>query len=1118
MSDLHYNDDFVSTAPTLMVGLGGLGCYTVATLYGQLSQEQKRYVQAIILDTDVNELREPLYNELRSTNATIQTSRQGTVADCVEQLNMPSIRKWFNENGLEYKQMTDGAAQVRSISRLAMLDTINSSRISRLNAKLNQLLDVRNRDGNLAEACRVIVVNSVAGGTGSGSFLQLSLYIQEYFKERNITNVSVRSFTIMPDVFIENGDYASESLKNNVRANGYAALKEIDACMSLRFGRYADAGVQGAPFYPMSLELRNKDEEVIGVGTPPFDVVTLFDYVNTKGENLGHKNNYVSNMMDVIRLHLFSPLVGKGGIASQADNLANHNLKHGDRSRYASAGVANLEYPVADMVEYAALRWATDGISKNWLEIDEQLNDETSKIIKQRKEGIHREIPNPNERFAQILREKCEIDKPTIFYRGVYNDLFFLNEYGERGDAKHQIWLKKIDELISQTKKAVIQEKSSILPILSQESLQDVGSTESSVRQFELGLERYQRELTTRVQNSGLTIANNALWSPYRSGAKSTNNDAELNYWLIPPTSEDGSSKAMHPLAMRYFLSEASNILTAKLTKVQSEKTKLEKRLEDYARAYDDPKTEAIETAVDIARANTAFMKRIRGGLKTFAEEYIAKSQTQRANIEKLAELIIAAECYETLLGYVEELSETWRTWFAALESVVTTNQRRVAELATLHENRPNPTTLYVLASQKIKEALWEEENARLASSDFPPDIAEQIYLSIYNDKGRTYVDHLPPKPRLNWAEKEFNASVLTWCKKKIHESGFNIDVGRAIIKELELNQRLGIESADTTLDKKLSTYMAQLNMLANPLVNLNNENVGENFYFSCMHPATQAAFGELAVNQTISNPFVKAGFSKYKITRLNLKYGLLSTDLRALSDGGLYRKAYEARILESRQIPRKSTSPHLDERWNSPAYLPEMDDAAQIHAIKQIYQACILNQAYHFDDTLQPTIYALTKDMESLWHWSRGGQHDTPVPSVDGHHAWASLYNLVDVFATNFVLVSEILAGEEARMVAKNLRAEDSPIIKHAKPLILAIQGVTDNPPNRLIAEERQRQLLYAIFEFIQGLLTAKYPPNTAKAMFKDIIATLQTELAGADMSPDYQELVQHTIKKCVV
>lgn len=1112
-------DDFVSTAPTLMVGLGGLGCYTVATLYSQLSKEQKRYVQAIILDTDVNELREPLYDELRNTNSTIQTSRQGTVQECISQLNMPSIAKWFNQNGLEYKQMTDGAAQVRSISRLAMLDTINSNRIDRLNTKLNQLLDVKNRDGNLAEACRIIIVNSVAGGTGSGSFLQLSLYIQEYFKQRNITNVSVRSFTIMPDVFIENGDYASDSLKNNVRANGYAALKEIDACMSVRIGKYADGNVQGAPFYPMSLELKTNKEEAIPKGTPPFDVVTLFDYVNTKGENLGHKNNYVSNMMDVIRLHLFSPLVGKGGIASQTDNLANHNLKHGDRSRYASAGVANLEYPVADMVKYAALRWATDGISKNWLEIDEQINDETNKIIKQRKEGINRDIPNPNERFAQILREKCEIDKPSIFYRNVYNDLFLLNEYGERSDAKHELWLKKIADLISQTAKAIVQEKVSVLPILNQEGLQDPASVESQVRQSELGLERYQRELVARVQSSGLTIANNAMWSPYRSQVRATNNESELNYWLIPPKADDASSKAMHPLAMRYFLSEVSNILSARLTKTQSDKNKLEKQIENYVHAYDNPKTEVKETAVDIARENTKLFNRLRGNLKAFAEEYIARSQAQKASIEKLAQLIVAEECYETLLGYVEDLANTWQAWFGELENVVTTNQRQIAELSTLHENRLNPTTIYVLASQKIKEALWEEESIRLASGDFPPDIAEQIYLSIYHDKGRTYVDHLPPKPRLNWAEKEFNNSVLSWCTKKIYESGFNIDVGRAVIKELEINQKLGIEAIGTSIEEKLKSYMTQLTMLANPLVNLNNENAGENFTFTCMHPESKQAFGDTQIAQSIGSPFVKTGFSKYKITQLNLKYGLLSTDLRTLNiDGGLYRQAYEDRIAESRQIPRKSTSPHLDERWNSPAYLPEIDDNAQIQAIKRIYQACIVNQAYHHDNELQPAVYALTQDMQSLWHWSRGGQQDTPVPSLDGLYAHATLYNLVDVFSTNFVLVGEILDGEQTRLHQKNLKPEDSPVIKHAKALLASIESITHNPPNLATASERQQQLVYAIFEYIKDLLSAKYPPNTANAIFKEITNTLQAELADLTLSDDYQTLVQHIIKKCMV
>lgn len=1110
-------NDFISTAPTLMVGLGGLGCYTVATLYSQLSQEQKRYVQAIILDTDVNELREPLYDELRNTGSTIQTSRQGTVKECINQLEMPSIAKWFNQHGLGHKQMTDGAAQVRSISRLAMLDTISSNRINRLNTKLNNLLNVRNRDGNLAESCRVIIINSVAGGTGSGSFLQLSLYIQEYFKQRNITNVSVRSFTIMPDVFIENGDYENEDLANNVRANGYAALKEVDACTSIRFGKYTN-NTQGSPFYPVSLELKGATEEHISEGAAPFDVVTLIDYVNTKGENLGHKNNYVNNMMDVIRLHLFSPLVGKGGIASQTDNLANHHIAHGNRSCYASAGVANLEYPVADMVKYAALRWATDGISKNWLEIDEQINDEFRKIEKERKEGIYRNAPDRHERFTQILREKCEVDKPSIFYRNIYNDLFLLNEYGERGNAKHELWLKKISDLINQTTKAIVQEKAHIIPSLEQERLQDAGNVESQVRQSELGLERYHNELINRVQNTGLTIANNAIWSPYRNQVSSTNNDAELNRWLIPPTAEDSVSKAMHPLAMRYFLSQVIGDLNTKLTKVKSDKGKLDKQIENYANAYDDARTDAKkESAADIARENTKFINRIKGGLKDFAEEYITKSRAQKESIEKFARLTIEEECYTTLLGYLETMVDAWYAWFNGLGNIVSTNQRKIKELSTLHEDRLNPTTIYILSSAEIKEALWEEESTYLANSDFPPEISEQIYLTIYRDKGREYIDHLPPKPRLNWVEKQFDDSVLSWCTKKIYDTGFNIDVGKALIKELELNQKLGVESIDTTIDEKLQFYMSQLKMLATPLINLNNENAGQDFAFTCMNPETQKVFSQQQIAQSFGNPFVKNGFSKYRITQLNLKQGLISTDLRALNiDGGLYRKAYEERILKSRQIPRQSTSPHLDERWNSPAYLPEIDDAAQIRAIKQIYQACIINQAYHYDGKLKPTIYPLTKDMRSLWHWSRGGQQDVAIPSVDGHDALATLYNLVDVFAINFVLVGEILNNEQSRMSKDNITPEQSPVIRHAVPLITSIESIMDNPPSINIASDRQQQLLYAIFEFIKESLSVRYPPNTTNAKFLEITDNIQEQLTDISMSDDYRMLVQHIIKKC--
>ena len=380
------DNTYSMTTPTLMIGLGGLGCTIVQSVYAGLIGSQRTYTRAHVMDTDVAELKDPRYEELYNSGWLTQLSPALTVQECVQRLGVKdTATQWFPPMGfgsLGHKQMAKGAAQVRAVSRLALLDTINSDRIDALNRNLDGLLEKRPSDFKVA--VRVLIVNSIAGGTGSGSFLQIALYVREYLRvHHGRSNVSVRGFIVMPEVFIRNGDYPAADLQANVKANGYAALKEIDAIVRLRAGLLLDPGRSHlAPLYPVALEYvpGRKTADEVTAGAPPFDVVTLFDFTGSDGSNLANKFNYIAQVEDAMRFHLFSPLEGRGGIDSQEDNLANTHLASGDRSRYAGCGTSNLEYPFDDLVDYAALRWATDGISAAWMELDELVNEEVWRV------------------------------------------------------------------------------------------------------------------------------------------------------------------------------------------------------------------------------------------------------------------------------------------------------------------------------------------------------------------------------------------------------------------------------------------------------------------------------------------------------------------------------------------------------------------------------------------------------------------------------------------------------------------------------------------------------------------------------------------------------------------
>ena len=78
------------------------------------------------------------------------------------------------------------------------------------------------------QALRVIIVSSLAGGTGSGIILPVALYVRNYLKTHfaQAANI-VRGFFLLPEVFY--GVIPGAAERNNLKCNAYATLRELDA-------------------------------------------------------------------------------------------------------------------------------------------------------------------------------------------------------------------------------------------------------------------------------------------------------------------------------------------------------------------------------------------------------------------------------------------------------------------------------------------------------------------------------------------------------------------------------------------------------------------------------------------------------------------------------------------------------------------------------------------------------------------------------------------------------------------------------------------------------------------------------------------------------------------------
>ncbi|MEA2344973.1 MAG: hypothetical protein QOF63_3142 [Thermoanaerobaculia bacterium] len=268
--------------PTLLIGLGGTGKDVLLRLrrmiverYGSLSRLP--FLRFMHLDTDKNQTAseqygltsgdDPLYREVRFSNKERidLTIAGGTGKYSDHLMHYPNIKRWFPANGNLAKlgDLHDGAGQVRIASRLGFFDASNHQKItSRLEECRRELSDAAilqkaSRFGFKFETAnmRVVIVSSIAGGTGGGTFIDTGFLVRRYFPEAERMGI-----LLLPAFFV--GYPGGE----RVRANGYAALMELN---HYTFG------------HPFIADWDVHDTE--RMSPPPFTTTYLIDGTNEDG-------------------------------------------------------------------------------------------------------------------------------------------------------------------------------------------------------------------------------------------------------------------------------------------------------------------------------------------------------------------------------------------------------------------------------------------------------------------------------------------------------------------------------------------------------------------------------------------------------------------------------------------------------------------------------------------------------------------------------------------------------------------------------------------------------------------------------------------------------------------
>ncbi len=906
--------------PTILIGLGGLGSYIVDTVYGWIPEERRKHVAIHAFDTNVNDIAK--LKHLTKEHVT-QTSTNWTVGEYIRMAD-ESVKDWFPHEHSELlrKSLTDGAGQIRSVSRLAYRAAIEGGKLNKLHSSINHIF--RETGAGTTSSARVMIVSSLVGGTGAGIFLQTAMYMRDVLElDFHRKNVLVRGAFLLPDTLVLTNVIQGDEVEN-IRANAYASIKELNAITNNASN--SDNGTS------TTIELEYKPNQVDSAGrlaheiagrNLPYDFCFLFDFENTEKNNLKYFGNYIQQVARTTYLDLFSPI--SNDRFSQQDNRILSMIENNGMNRYCGSGVATIEYPYEDMVYYCALKWSTDSLSQDWLKIDEQFDSDYRQYERDLKNGIPREKPEIGERYMAILQRFATQQNPRPFFKLAYRSVHTLDKRGEINRPKAEIFIENIEKRIAK----VIAEDEKLQAFqaecgLDENRLQQEKTARDEVSNREDSLYYYEQEIRKFIDNTKNYLVNEIILQDGDHPRLLSGDDYKLNTWLLK------QPEPLHPVAVRYTLYQIYSLLEEYVGELAPKNEILDKGIQRYKKAYDLDDSEEVESAEDRLRKagrQSFFGKIINNQFKDFVNEYIDKSSKHLNNLNRFRTNRLTELVFRELMKAMKEMADDWEKYFKNLRDTRNSLNNELNILAQKHEKGSDPTVKYILAKQEMKEQIWERIRTSVSSDELPIEISEQIYKGQYQRfckkrKGNYITEQRPEK-----IEEMFRKDVVGWCRKELYgQDALNLNCIRALRREAELEGK-----SEQEVEQFIKDQITLLNNLARPFVPSSNTSVELNAWGA--HPdSIKELTGEMQKSLFEGTDLVEDdAFSPYSIIRNRTLYGLTINQLSKFSHGddrgtqppGEYYKAYYSRV--NKLTRGKSVTPHLDKRWHLPAYLPEL-------------------------------------------------------------------------------------------------------------------------------------------------------------------------------------------------
>lgn len=956
-------------APTLFIGVGGTGCDIVKRVAEMCRPEEKENVNFACLDTNVNDL-----NSVANSNAHIyyvQTSNTQTVGDYLN-YDEDALKNWFPKNAVIYdKTVSEGAGQVRAISRLALNATIKTGKINQLYNAIDELF---RKDGKeMKQAMRIVMVSTASGGTGSGIILPLSMFVRDYIKNKYPnTSLIVRALILLPETL--DSVINSSAERESQRRNAYATIKEINAFM-----------MKGSGFFDVDEDLKRYGNLHVDFSVPgtdemkslsllPFDFCFLLDGQNAEDNTMISLEQYKKQAARALYEQNIGPM--QRNAFSVEDNIIKEMSNPGNygRNRFGGIGAGTIRYPYEDVADYIAYDWAMDAIggegeAAKWSKYD---NEFEVKLREARKKGLS-ETECPKRSEVYVSKMSTATDNFTKDLRSKY-----LSNANKR---VNQYFIALAEEMHnSLNANAAIKVSRDAANELAEEIDYKNDESKKGKARENLGLLRsYESAVKINAKKAAASAAEAIFYNENKT-------ILEKKPYTLEALIKNAYDEVGHPNAIRYMLYLVKTEMDKRVRTVTSQINDVVLPvLMTYAPDANDASTFDVKFSSkkkeknldDLCAAekgegqDPSIIERW-GGYEKIYETLNSCFTDYYAAITNFGNYTAELEAYKLGAEYVGELSKMFEKFYHTFGEKVTALARKQDDLADALRFQKGDSVFNVCADRVLLEELSRStramsEEGSLLDPELNGKIFDAVKANVAFEREIRNADVVENDRRIDI----FDDILLGYFKDSVRRNCANIDVNivEAIAMENRLKFRVKARENQDGGDEKvfdkvtvedntrhIREVLAMGRRLAAPGIQKpRNEEARE--IVLCAYNKSLLNMRNYRMDTLIPkelNSNATDTVSRYEIHFFNALYNLTPDKLNKFAspdksetrsrNAGLYHNAY---VSYSRNIGPDSTknsmiSTHIDKRWDSVAVMPEIDFDFQDKQIMRIHQALI--------------------------------------------------------------------------------------------------------------------------------------------------------------------------------